>query len=59
MFISESDIDKKVFIFNSDIDGENMYGGIIFVWDFLKNFIFLIVFIYLLKMVNVNKIDID
>lgn len=44
--ISESDTDKKVSIFNSDTDGENMHGGTTLVWDFLKNVILPIAFIY-------------
>lgn len=33
--ISESDTDKKVSIFNSDTDGENMHGGrTLVLWNF-------------------------
>lgn len=35
--ISESDTDKKVSIFNSDTDDENMHGGRTLVWE---NFLF-------------------
>lgn len=51
--ISESDTDKKVSIFNSDTDGENMHGG-----RTLETFQFSNCF-YLLKMVNLVKTDSD
>lgn len=44
--ISESDTDKKVSIFNSDTDGENMHGGRTLVWKNLFNFLLPIAFIY-------------